>query len=166
MWFPNIKHYDSGDHMNLVLRKEPTGPCLNIKTVFPRYGDSHVKDKMVARQSYLKHGDPYTVKKTSLYWDGMLPYGGCSHCFLFNGCTFIWLCYMNPQKSLIYVPYFGSISWLVAYLAPNHYVNQCWLMIIIIVPANGLPSICARPSASIAQTASPYWLHRFIGYHA
>ena len=26
---------------------------LNIKTVFPRYGDSHVKDKTVARPSYL-----------------------------------------------------------------------------------------------------------------
>ena len=24
-----------------------SGPCLNIKTVFPRYGDSHVKDKTV-----------------------------------------------------------------------------------------------------------------------
>ena len=29
------------------------GPCLNIKTVFPRYRDSHVKDKTVARPSYL-----------------------------------------------------------------------------------------------------------------
>ena len=26
---------------------------LNIKTVFPRYGDSHVKDKTVVRPSYL-----------------------------------------------------------------------------------------------------------------
>ena len=30
-----------------------TGPRLNIKTVFPRYGDSHVKDKTVSRPSYL-----------------------------------------------------------------------------------------------------------------
>ena len=30
-----------------------SGSCLNIKTVFPRYGDSHVKDKTVARPSYL-----------------------------------------------------------------------------------------------------------------
>ena len=29
------------------------GPRLNIKTIFPRYGDSHVKDKTVARLSYL-----------------------------------------------------------------------------------------------------------------
>ena len=29
------------------------GPRLNIKTVFPRYGDSHVKDKTVVRPSYL-----------------------------------------------------------------------------------------------------------------
>ena len=26
---------------------KPPGPCLNIKTVFPMYGDSHVKDKTV-----------------------------------------------------------------------------------------------------------------------
>ena len=29
------------------------GPHLNIKTVFPRYGDSHVKDKTVERPSHL-----------------------------------------------------------------------------------------------------------------
>ena len=29
------------------------GPRLNIKTVFPMYGDSHVKDKTVVRPSYL-----------------------------------------------------------------------------------------------------------------
>ena len=29
------------------------GPRLNIKTVFPRYGDSHVKDKTAVRTSYL-----------------------------------------------------------------------------------------------------------------
>ena len=29
------------------------GPCLNIRTIFPRYGDSHVKDETVARLSYL-----------------------------------------------------------------------------------------------------------------
>ena len=79
------------------------------------------------------------------------PYGGCSLCFLFNGCKFIWLCNMNPQKSLIHVQYFGSMSWLVAYLVWSHYVNQCWMMIITIVPADGLPSICARPSAGTVQ---------------
>ena len=30
-----------------------SGPRLNIKTVFPSYGDYHVKDKTVARPSYL-----------------------------------------------------------------------------------------------------------------
>ena len=49
--------------------KETPGPRLNIKTVFPRYGDSHVKDKTVAR-----HGDPYTGKTTSLYWDVPEPF--------------------------------------------------------------------------------------------
>ena len=32
--------------------------------------DSHVKNKTVARPSYLKHADPYTGKTTSLYWEG------------------------------------------------------------------------------------------------
>ena len=32
---------------------ETTGPRLNIKTIFPRYGDSHVKDKTVVRPSYI-----------------------------------------------------------------------------------------------------------------
>ena len=36
-----------------TLSLESLGPCINIKTVFPRYGDSHVKDKTVARPSYL-----------------------------------------------------------------------------------------------------------------
>ena len=39
---------------------------LNIKTVFPRYGDSHVKDKTVERPSY---GDPYAGKTTPSYSD-------------------------------------------------------------------------------------------------
>ena len=29
------------------------GPRLNIKTIFPRYGDYHVKDKTVVRPPYL-----------------------------------------------------------------------------------------------------------------
>ena len=45
---------------------------LNKKTVFPRYGDYHVKCKTVARPSYLSHGNSYTGKTTSLYWDGPL----------------------------------------------------------------------------------------------
>ena len=35
--------------------------------------DSHVKDKAVAIPSYLWHGDPYTSKTTSLYWDPPPP---------------------------------------------------------------------------------------------
>ena len=30
-----------------------SGPRLNIKTIFPGYGDSHVKDKTILRPSYL-----------------------------------------------------------------------------------------------------------------
>ena len=53
------------------------GPRLNIKSVSPSYGDFRVKDKTVARPSYLRHGDYYTGKTTYLYWDGPLVGGGC-----------------------------------------------------------------------------------------
>ena len=36
------------------------GPLLNIKTIFPRYGIPMLK---------IRHGDPYTGKTSSLYWD-------------------------------------------------------------------------------------------------
>ena len=45
------------------------GPHLNIKTVFPRYGDYHVKDKVATGPSYHQHRDPLTDKTTSSYWD-------------------------------------------------------------------------------------------------
>ena len=57
-------------------------PYLNIMMAFPRYGDSHVKDKTVVRLSYLQHlqhlqpilqhRDPYTCKMAALYWDSPL----------------------------------------------------------------------------------------------
>ena len=46
------------------------GPCLNIKSVFFRYGDFHYKDKTIVRASYLYNGSPYIGKTTNLYWDG------------------------------------------------------------------------------------------------
>ena len=39
------------------------------KDILSRYGDSHVKDKTVMRPSYSLHGDPYTGKTASLYWN-------------------------------------------------------------------------------------------------
>ena len=45
----------------VFLHDQQPEPRLNIKTVFPRYGDSHVKDKTVARPSYL-------LAWESLYW--------------------------------------------------------------------------------------------------
>ena len=53
------------------------GPRFNIKTVFFRYGDTHIKDKTVARPSYLYNCDPYTGKTTSLYWDSLLDPALC-----------------------------------------------------------------------------------------
>ena len=47
----------------------PPGPCLNIKTVFPGYRDSHNNDEMVVKPSYLYNGNLYTGKMASLYWD-------------------------------------------------------------------------------------------------
>ena len=40
--------------------KEP-GPCLNIKTIFSKYGDSHVKDKTVGETVS-------SLTCESLYW--------------------------------------------------------------------------------------------------
>ena len=55
-----IRNYppELGQHPGSLL----PGPRLNIKTVFPMHGDSHVKDKTVVRPSYLWHGYPYTDK--------------------------------------------------------------------------------------------------------
>ena len=51
------------------------------------YGDSHVKDKTVARPSYLLHGDPYTGNTTRLYLDGpLVPLTGSSKEF----CSWVW----------------------------------------------------------------------------
>ena len=45
---------------------ENSRPCLNIKTVFPRYVVPMLKiDRLI-----FNHGDPYAGKTTSLYWDG------------------------------------------------------------------------------------------------
>ena len=38
---------------SIQLQVVAPGPCLNIKTILSKYGDSHVKDKTVARPSYL-----------------------------------------------------------------------------------------------------------------
>ena len=40
------------------------------KDCLSKVWDSHVKDTTVARQANLLHGDPYTNKTKSLYWDG------------------------------------------------------------------------------------------------
>ena len=53
-------------HVNIMASqiKENTkapGPRLNIKTIFPRYGDSHVKDKTVGETVL-------SLTWESLYW--------------------------------------------------------------------------------------------------
>ena len=42
-----------GKIVPMLKQDADSGPCLNVKTVFPRYGDSYVKDKTVVRPSYL-----------------------------------------------------------------------------------------------------------------
>ena len=48
-----------------------TGPCFNIKTLFPSMV-FHEKDKTVVSLSNRFDKIIYTVKTTSLYWDGSL----------------------------------------------------------------------------------------------
>ena len=56
------------------------GPHLNIKTVFPRYEDSHIKDKTVAIPSYFLLG-------YILYWKGRhihtetVPWASAAFCW-------------------------------------------------------------------------------------
>ena len=56
---------------------------LNIKMPSYHYRDPHGKDKTVSRPSYLKHGNPHTWERRSLYWDGALvplAYLSCVSC--------------------------------------------------------------------------------------
>ena len=43
----------TASHKAAQTKHKQSGPRLNIKTIFPRYGDSHVWDKTVERPSYL-----------------------------------------------------------------------------------------------------------------
>ena len=72
LWRAN-SHGISRHYIDVAL-PEYSGPCFNIKTIFPMYGDPRVKDKTVARPSYLYYGDPLILhgKTTSLYWGGPL----------------------------------------------------------------------------------------------
>ena len=53
---------DGLDHSQVTINVQIyPGPCINIKTVFPRYGDSHVKDKTVGETVL-------SLTWESLYW--------------------------------------------------------------------------------------------------
>ena len=45
-----------------------SGSRFSIKTVFSRYRDTHFKDKMDVRPSYLYDGNPFADKMVSSYW--------------------------------------------------------------------------------------------------
>ena len=65
-YFPQFHRIVKGSWMGgNALRR--SWPCLNIKTVFPGYRDSHFKDEMAMRPSFLYYGNPYTGKRASLY---------------------------------------------------------------------------------------------------
>ena len=46
------------------------GPVSIVKTVFPRYADSHAKDKTVGETVLSLAWESHTGKTTSLFWDG------------------------------------------------------------------------------------------------
>ena len=48
-------------HFKKTASSSTAGPRLNIKTIFPRYGDSHVKDKTVGETVL-------SLTWESLYW--------------------------------------------------------------------------------------------------
>ena len=98
MEYDSIKNRYSEYKFIYKNESQQPAPCLNIKTVFPRYGDSHVKDKsqdrlifnmgipiLVRRHFYIEtapwalsqyeygifgHEDSSIKKRQSLYWDG------------------------------------------------------------------------------------------------
>ena len=61
---------------NKIKQKErdmPPGPCLNIKTIFPRYGDSHVKIRRSRDRLIFNMGISILVRRhlyieTALWW--------------------------------------------------------------------------------------------------
>ena len=60
--------------VSVDIEADPEWVLSQYKGCLSRYGDSHVqdshvKDKTVARPSHHQHGNPYTGKTTSLYWD-------------------------------------------------------------------------------------------------
>ena len=60
-----VQDYDP--HYRKRYYSTSAGPRLNIKTVFPRYGDSHVKDKTVGETVlYLTWELPYLVRPSFL----------------------------------------------------------------------------------------------------
>ena len=58
---PSAAGNNDGNRWPPPLGTKPPGPRLNIKTVFPRYGDSHVKDKTVGETVL-------SLTWESLYW--------------------------------------------------------------------------------------------------
>ena len=72
------------------------GPCLNIKTVFPKYGDSHVKDKRVMRPSYLQNTHLLFLSRTKSPWILVMAYT-CSVRNQLNQCWLI----ANYEQTLV-----------------------------------------------------------------
>ena len=66
-WNNADKMSNTKQHQRCTMRPRPH---FNINTIYPMYGDSHVKNKMVTGPSYLEHGNPYTGKTVCLCWDG------------------------------------------------------------------------------------------------
>ena len=91
--------------------------------------DSHVKDKTVARPSYLLHGDPYTDKTTSLYWDDPEVTTRVSFNSFYGYMTS--MIYYTCKLSSMLIPVFPSvipIGWwwpLIDYLLTIPQITRC-----------------------------------------
>ena len=72
LWVQNLilvvsVHY--GLISDCFIKKPSWAPSQYKKKHLSRYRDSHYKDEMVARLSYLYNGNLYTGKMACLYWD-------------------------------------------------------------------------------------------------
>ena len=89
-------------------------PCVNIKTVFPRYRNPILKIRRSRDRHIYNMGIPILAgKTTSLYWDGHLV----------SFCLFVYRC-----ASIVAVAFF-SHHWIwypSSYIAVNYYTSLCW----------------------------------------
>ena len=147
IWWPFVCYY--------VCRYP--GPRFNIKMSSYQYRKSHCGDKTILRPSYLHNGISFTGKMTHLYWIRALVPNWCQAIINHHAISIFNFQVAIPMPADALAPNGHRLSagtvmkiislrqsdacmhqqampssvqiWFVACLAPNHYLNQCWLIV-------------------------------------